>query len=398
MQFSSPLNTILNYLRQDNKVDKYSIDLLLSGMKNNTLINTDDFLFVDLNEKDDYISFVPKKPRIEKLLKDNELDVTYRLIRPVRVDRGHEIYRNYLKTLSEDEIQKIDVRCLFNLEHDYRVIKWTKPGNHWDNSYDIIHLESIVDGKQFINLQDVNRVCSIEPNFDSLNIKFSEMKFGRLLKRILPESTTNVVIENISNAFKSQNTYLKSIDKYFKVVEGEEIKEWYHYARYAQNCGNLNGSCMRKDSCQDFFNIYTEPENGVKMLILTNPDDKLVTRALLWTLDDGTKYMDRIYGPDYNIRTFIQWGKDNGYTAFYDNGFGKDQVLNKTLKVNLNDRFPYLDTFRFMVEEESVNCDPDENIVYGRFFNMVTDDMKGTLSNYHRFDDTEGSYSSGLSW
>ena len=47
---------------------------------------------------------------------------------------------------------------------------------------------------------------------------------------------------------------------------------------------------MRLERCQDFFDIYTNPDNNVKMLILTNSEDKLIGRCLLWETEKGKKH------------------------------------------------------------------------------------------------------------
>lgn len=390
MQFSTSFYTIINYLRQDSTVDQDIIEDLLETKKR----VSDDFLFIDINEKDDYITFIPKKASNISLLESS--DMVYKLINPVRVDRNHDIYRNYLSTLTEEQIDKIHVRCIFSKDDNYKIITRCKPNNHWDGNYDIIHMESLVDGSQFLNLQDLSKTPNMEPDFSKVGVKGSDMKVGRFLRKILPVSTTNKQIEDIVNAFKSQNTYINNLDKYFKVIEGDDIKVWYDEEKYAKNSGNLNGSCMRLKSCQDFFNIYTETENKVKMLILTNTSGELVCRALLWTLDDGNLYMDRIYGQDYNIRTFVKWGEENGYALFYNNG--TEHLLDITLKVNMKDKFPYLDTFKYMVIEVD-DVDGVEGLVYGKFFNRIDDNMRNKLQmyftsipNYSRFDNTDGTY------
>ena len=44
------------------------------------------------------------------------------------------------------------------------------------------------------------------------------------------------------------------------------------------------------------------------MLILTNAEDKLVGRCLLWETNKG-QYMDRIYSNDHILNLFKKWGE-----------------------------------------------------------------------------------------
>ena len=52
---------------------------------------------------------------------------------------------------------------------------------------------------------------------------------------------------------------------------------------------------MKYYRCKDYFNIYIENPDVCQLLIFTDPNDKLLGRALLWKLEDGSNYMDRIY-------------------------------------------------------------------------------------------------------
>ena len=126
-----------------------------------------------------------------------------------------------------------------------------------------------------------------------------EMKIQKLLSYLGAELTdikgydvedfmSKLVIANTSN---------------MKIVDGEDIKKFYHCQMYdvakADDYGGGNGtmgSCMQHARTNGYFEIYIKNPNQVKMVILMNPDNgKIRGRALIWKLDDGDLYMDRVY-------------------------------------------------------------------------------------------------------
>lgn len=380
MQFSKKFKDILRIIYNSQTVDADIMYRLLNLSSLNK-----DFLYIDVNDKDDCVTFIPNK------IKDQDKHI-YKLNSPRTVNRDHAVYRDYLSTLTKEEVNKINIHNRYKNSDQYKIIKRADAGDGYKNKYQIIHMENLNDGSQFLNLLDITfDDNNIQPCYE--NMKGSDLKIGRFLRRVLSEKqASSKDIEDIVNAYKSHNLYVKNMTDYIKVVEGEDIKKWYDEDKYAPNQSILNDSCMRYKKCQEYFDIYMEPENGVKMVILTDTNNRLVARALLWTLDDGTKYMDRIYGKDHVIKTFIKWGEDNGYTQFFNNNKG-EQKLNVTLKINFEKYIPYLDTFRFMLNAEK--ADDKQEIFYGKFVNRIDEDMKGDLSHYHYFTSTSGSYSTG---
>jgi hypothetical protein len=67
-------------------------------------------------------------------------------------------------------------------------------------------------------------------------------------------------------------------------------------------------SC-RSSSSQVFFDIYTENKDVCRLLVLSDPDDLVVGRVLIWKissisdeeLKDAEYFMDRIYTIDDSI-------------------------------------------------------------------------------------------------
>jgi hypothetical protein len=141
-------------------------------------------------------------------------------------------------------------------------------------------------------------------------------------------------------------------------VNGDEIVKWYNRDNYKIPLGKLGGSCMATQDCQDFFDIYTKNKN-VSLLILKD-NEKLFGRALLWKLDDGEYFMDRVYTilePDEIIFTNYAikngyYHRSNGTNESFKYYLGNEIVENKILTVNLDYSdfiyYPYLDTLKYL--------------------------------------------------
>jgi hypothetical protein len=197
-------------------------------------------------------------------------------------------------------------------------------------------------------------------------------------------------VEKFSTLFRSEVTKPKLN---FKVVEGSEIKNYYHYSSYAdRNGGSLHASCMKHNSCQSFFDIYVDNPDICKMVLLFDSEDfaegdyydsnRIVGRALLWNFD-SYKLMDRIYTINDEKYQFYfkQWATKSGYlfktqqnwfnTKFFEKLGDKQQKLELSLilKNKSFDYVPYMDTFKFMDYEGVLyNYQPE-----GKNFYTLTD-------------------------
>lgn len=162
---------------------------------------------------------------------------------------------------------------------------------------------------------------------------------------------------------------------HFSIVTGEMIGHYYLDANYAYvpSSSNLSGSCMRHESCQQYFKLYEENTDAVSMLILRNSDYKIVARALLW-YDGRNTYMDTIYHINDACReSMLSYAKKHGfyykaqqschYFAFdMLNGERIDAEIVK-IPINIDESwssFPWLDTVMYIVrngdEYYATNC------------------------------------------
>jgi hypothetical protein len=135
--------------------------------------------------------------------------------------------------------------------------------------------------------------------------------------------------------------HLKSADtSQLKMVEGDDILKAYHCENYEND--ETMGSCMRFDYAQEYLKIYTDNPNEVKCLVLLNPEtNKVRGRALIWHMDNGQYFMDRIYTTNKEFNTYF-----NNYAE--ENGISKSTNSTVTLENGGEyDTYPYMDTFQF---------------------------------------------------
>ena len=191
-----------------------------------------------------------------------------------------------------------------------------------------------------------------------------EIAVGRGIRAILAttgEKFLDKDIEQFVNLYKAQIDKFNDKFQYFEVVTGRDIAHWYHNRNYYEKSGQLGNSCMAS-APEEWLEIYTENPNQVALVIYKSQDDtdKIIGRALLWTLDDGKKFMDRIYtNKDSDIQLFRDYAKENGWYVKYHNssttssqayapdGSTTSLALSVTLSQKDYDHFPYLDTLKY---------------------------------------------------
>ena len=140
-----------------------------------------------------------------------------------------------------------------------------------------------------------------------------------------------------------------------ELVDGEKIRECYLQDNYEEIKGSLGLSTMRYKECQSYLDIYVENPEVCKLLVLRGDSGKVRARGLVWTLTDGSKYLDRISYIDKDDESILlQWGEDNGITKSYGPSSATQfkQFVNGVGEVKLQncefDEYPYLDTFKYL--------------------------------------------------
>jgi hypothetical protein len=149
-----------------------------------------------------------------------------------------------------------------------------------------------------------------------------------------------------------------NVDYDVEFVKGDWIKHWYYEDNYHNNSGSLGGSCMRYNSCQRYFDLYTTNENVQLFVVKDKESEKLVSRCLIW---DG-KYFDRIYAIDTKLEEKV---KAYLLTIGLTDAYQSEETITIDIENGTNhiDRFPYCDTFKF-ISEDYITNNEDEYHVY----------------------------------
>ena len=156
----------------------------------------------------------------------------------------------------------------------------------------------------------------------------------------------NEDLENFVNAYKSTYDKVNKGSEKFELVKGEDIRYWYLEDRYEEVKGQLGNSCMRYKRCQPYLDIYVENPESCSLLILKGETpDKIVGRALIWTIHDGPgvagrKFMDRIYTINDSDRLLF-----DAYAKEHDILKSQSHTYKIKVKEGKYDQYPYMDTF-----------------------------------------------------
>jgi len=177
-------------------------------------------------------------------------------------------------------------------------------------------------------------------------------------------------VEDFTNAYKSAWDMMNDAFLKFDIVSGYDIAKWYHEDTYESDDSTLGGSCMRYDYCSEFFGIYTENSDVVKLVILYSDKDGNVKdgkfvgkyikgRALLWKTNQGDMFMDRIYtNNDSDVELFKQFAEKEGwwckkvqnsnntFTAQRGSAL-KDPTYTVDLQWADHEYYPYVDTLSY---------------------------------------------------
>lgn len=194
--------------------------------------------------------------------------------------------------------------------------------------------------------------------------KRRETSMGRLLVRLAEEGFLDKCdIERASNFFSGLS---KAVN--IEIWDADRIREAYLEENYSpkMDCINstLHNSCMRHPGCQDFFDFYKAAH--AQIAVLLDENKKVLSRAILWKVNEDTYYLDRIYStsPFYYIR-FANAVKEKVNLKYYRvDGEFYDASTNKVLGemhklepyiLQTNELktyeglYPYMDTFHIYI-------------------------------------------------
>ena len=206
------------------------------------------------------------------------------------------------------------------------------------------------------------------------------LKVGRFAQRFLdsvrqkypstPKFTQKEIADFVDEFKAISKLSQGSVSKFLEIVNGNAIAHYYHQDQYTKRRSEtLQTSCMKYPECQAYFDVYTQNPQVCSLLIMrskTEPD-KIEGRALVWTLIDGTKFMDRIYYTEqYQVEIFKDYAIKNGWVYKKNQNnksdeyclVGPDKVYSGVLAVKLQkwefELYPYLDTLCYFDDEEKI--------------------------------------------
>ena len=235
---------------------------------------------------------------------------------------------------------------------------------NWGSDWALKHYKDAGLDVDFIEFNpNKNYKSYVETEDIVTNSKFQQIKIGRLVRSLTKLSGNKVTdkeVEIFVNEFKSKYEFFRNSFRNFKLVSGDEIKYWYSSDNYSDGRSTLHNSCMRYPECQNYFGIYVENPQVCQLLIHKKDfeENKITGRAIVWKLDNGDTFMDRIYySKDSEVGLFIEYAKSNGWAYKSNQSVDGDVFLNgslysKDLTVKLKNfnfkYYPYLDTISYL--------------------------------------------------
>lgn len=178
------------------------------------------------------------------------------------------------------------------------------------------------------------------------------IRIGRAVRALLNAKGlrfNDAQLETFVNEFRGVIAVMNDVFSRFEIVDGEDLLYWYKRENYeSPNRGSLGGSCQAVGR-RDWLEIYIDNPDTVKLLILKSLDnpDKIIGRALLWTLDNGGVLMDCIYtSADSDVNVFREYARSKGWNYIYEGG-GGTYVAHTKVKPEGYRAYPSVDNMRY---------------------------------------------------
>ena len=199
-------------------------------------------------------------------------------------------------------------------------------------------------------------------------VKQSEVSVGRFVRAILKKANVDFKdseIEDFVYKYRAEVAKLGDVFSRFKLLEGKDIRKYYHHDKYENDKGTLGSSCMRYNRCQEYFDIYVKNTEECNLVVLMSDekDDSICGRAILWTDHEGRRLMDRIYtNRTQDEQLFKDFAKKNKFyhkknqnmleDEYFVSPEGEEEELMTKIELSAGgyDYFPYLDTFKYFYE------------------------------------------------
>lgn len=307
---------------------------------------------INLDKKTGVVKSIKKNLYIKEITfeLDEILKINYNYGKPIsEIILSSYQLRNVLilNDKTENTINKINKGELYkfksskNFSFILRNIKFQKNGEYFDMSY----FDIIKEKPDYVTFIPSKKINEFDGNEEKLEKYKQETRVGRILKK-LNNNYTEKEIEEFVNKFKASHASIFT-DPQIDVVTGDKISYWYNEIRYKKPGGSLNNSCMRHENNKIQIDFYGEYKNKIALAILIK-EEQLWARALIWRLDDGRIYMDRIYSVNETSRVILENYALNNNMLLYKNLFKSNMKISVTLDENIKNKYintPYFDTF-----------------------------------------------------
>jgi hypothetical protein len=251
--------------------------------------------------------------------------------------------------------------------------------------YNFLDLSDEKNKISFVSDSQAQRKISQGVDLKSIFNKNNKTTIGRIIKGILADNNikaTDKEVEDFVNKFKAKWEYKNMQEDSIKIVSGEDIRFWYLEDNYCSDTvnlgrGSLGKSCMRYEDCQEYFDIYVNNPEQVKMVIFLDGEDKLRARALLWETSDGP-YLDRVYYTLDSEETLLR----DWTTKYLGKEINKIDARKSFVKLNSGGEYsayPYMDSFVYYRPQEGL-------------LTMFVPDKEETKGPIYLLQETDGNY------
>lgn len=175
----------------------------------------------------------------------------------------------------------------------------------------------------------------------------SNIKIGKLIQKMYPSKfpLNGKPGYDIESFVKEYKSLFESDEKNTKIVEGDDIIYWYNSENYESGVGTLQSSCMRYEQCREYLKFYAINKDKIKLVILLNENNRLISRSILWKLDkinneSTDKYfMDRIYYTnEKDLYKMINFAKKNNFLYKNSQSSSPDDII---IDIETNEKLMY---------------------------------------------------------
>jgi len=269
----------------------------------------------------------------------------------------HPIYSDRIKLLNA--IKNVNEK--FNNKIITKILKDIKE----DNSNHLLSIcQQNPDNVSFSNSKENKKLkCRVSTTLSRYIRRQLNVSFDQLNDVDLQDFSINVTSRIMKN---------KSFKGIIKLYRGENILKFYKEAH------KKTPSCMTGADNTEKIRMYALNPNKVCLVTAKN-----LGRALLWTCDDGTKFLDYIY-PIYSPagKLIEDWVKYKGY--YYVQGvyscihYSKKPLFKVTVKTT--EKYPRLDTlYNVILDEENKKA-----ILHNKYVDGVNCIMNNTEGKFYR--------------